>query len=260
MFLTALTGIAFFFVAIFQCSPVNYWWKQVNPDISGSCINIKAISNVTYAYSAASILTDFIFALLPIHIVMGLQMDTKTKLALVPIFAMATLASIACVIRLAYVPKFTAVDFLWNTADIVIWSETEQGLAIAAGNLATCRPLFRLAVEKVSSWTGRSRSYSRTSDHSTTQRSSIKIRLVPQSFRRGPFRKRSYSRDINVHTDVDVQREKMSVAEAYTNLQPAGPAKKKPASAWLESTIASRDESESDLSLRNKPGFGFNAV
>ena len=112
MFLTTLTGIAFFFIAIFQCSPVNYWWKQVNPNVHGSCINIRAISNVTYAYSAASILTDFVFALLPIHIVMGLQMDTKTKLALVPIFAMATLASIACVIRLAYIPKFTEVDFL----------------------------------------------------------------------------------------------------------------------------------------------------
>lgn len=112
MFLTALTGVAFFFIAIFQCSPVNYWWKQVNPAVKGHCINIRAISNVTYAYSAVSILTDFIFAFLPIHIVMGLHMDTRTKLALVPIFAMATLASIACVIRLAYIPKFTAVDFL----------------------------------------------------------------------------------------------------------------------------------------------------
>ena len=112
MFITAMTGVAFFFVTILQCTPVNYWWKQVDPTVKGSCINIKAISNVSYAYSAASILTDFIFTFLPIHIVMSLQMDLKTKLALVPIFAMATLASIACVIRIAYLPKFTAVDFL----------------------------------------------------------------------------------------------------------------------------------------------------
>jgi hypothetical protein len=112
MSLTALTGAAFFFIAIFQCSPIDYWWKQIYTDVKGHCITIHAIMNITYAYSAVSILTDFTFALLPIHIVMGLQMDLKTKLVLVPIFAMATVASVACAIRIGYLPKFTEGDFL----------------------------------------------------------------------------------------------------------------------------------------------------
>jgi hypothetical protein len=112
MGLTLIPSIAFFFVTIFQCSPVDYFWKQGDPAVQGSCINMGAISSVSYAYSAASIFTDLIFVLLPIHIVMGLQMDLKTKLALVPIFAMAMIASIACIIRLAYLPKFSEGDFL----------------------------------------------------------------------------------------------------------------------------------------------------
>lgn len=44
---------------------------------------------------------------------------------------------------MAYVMDFKNPDFLWATVDIAIWSDTEQGLAITAGSLATLRPLFR---------------------------------------------------------------------------------------------------------------------
>lgn len=112
MTLTAIAGIAFFFITIFQCSPVDYWWRQIYPNVHGHCITIHVVMNITYAYSAIAILTDFTFALLPIHIVMGLQMDRRTKMSLIPIFAVATIASIACAIRLGYIPKFLQGDFL----------------------------------------------------------------------------------------------------------------------------------------------------
>jgi len=41
------------------------------------------------------------------------------------------------------------LDFQGATTDIAIWSQTEQGLAIAAGSLATLRPLFRKMVHAV---------------------------------------------------------------------------------------------------------------
>lgn len=43
------------------------------------------------------------------------------------------------------------------TVDIAIWSDTEQGLAITAGSLATLRPLFRMLTNKLGSYgaTGR---------------------------------------------------------------------------------------------------------
>ena len=45
---------------------------------------------------------------------------------------------------MAYVMNFKDPDFLYSTVNIAIWSDTEQGLAITAGSLATFRPLFRL--------------------------------------------------------------------------------------------------------------------
>ncbi|KAL7928217.1 hypothetical protein V8C35DRAFT_318684 [Trichoderma chlorosporum] len=146
MLLTVVTGIVFFFITMLQCAPVSYFWDK---NQNGSCINIEIIIALTYLYSAFSVICDFTFAILPIVLIMQLQMNSKTKIALIPIMLMACVASAAVVVRFAYVKDFKNVDFLWATIDIAIWSTTEQGLAITAGSLATLRPLFRKIASKL---------------------------------------------------------------------------------------------------------------
>ncbi|KAI9159065.1 hypothetical protein HJFPF1_07072 [Paramyrothecium foliicola] len=140
MAVTVLTGIVFFFVTLFQCNPISFFW---NKDQNGSCVNIDVIIALTYLYSACSVICDFTFALLPLVLIYRLNMDKRSKIALVPIVIMACVASAAVVVRFAYVKDFKNPDFLWATIDIAIWSNTEQGLAITAGSLATLRPLVR---------------------------------------------------------------------------------------------------------------------
>lgn len=141
MVITGITCTVFFFVVIFQCSPVSFFW---NKHQDGTCVNIEVIIGLAYLYSACSVITDFTFALLPAWIIMGLQLHKRTKFALIPLMAMGCVASAAVVVRFAYLPRFRDPDFLWATLDIAIWSTVEQGLAIAAGSLATLRPLLRL--------------------------------------------------------------------------------------------------------------------
>ncbi|KAI0132357.1 hypothetical protein BJ170DRAFT_245328 [Xylariales sp. AK1849] len=155
--LTVFTGLVFFFVTLFQCHPISYFWYKVGNE--GTCIDVKIIAALTYLYSAFSVICDFTFALLPIHIIQGLQMDRRVKLALIPILSIACVlvcyhhlvlvsadlsrASVAVVVRFAYIKDFENPDFLWATVDIAIWSNTEQGLAITAGSLATLKPLIK---------------------------------------------------------------------------------------------------------------------
>ena len=47
---------------------------------------------------------------------------------------------------MAFVMDFRSLDFLYDTVDIAIWSDIEQGLAITAASLATLRPLYRVLV------------------------------------------------------------------------------------------------------------------
>jgi hypothetical protein len=108
--ISVLAGSVFLFVTIFQCSPVNYFWDRSSP--SGNCINVEVIIGLTYFYSVVSAINDFTFGILPMFLVWGLQMDKRTKLALVPILSMACIASSAVLVRMAYVQDFKTQDFL----------------------------------------------------------------------------------------------------------------------------------------------------
>ncbi|KAH5416452.1 hypothetical protein HBI46_120590 [Parastagonospora nodorum] len=146
MAISVFTGAVFFFVTVFQCTPISYFWNKHEP---GYCVPIDVIIGLTFLYSACAIISDFTFAILPIFVVWGLNMPAKTRILLIPILGMACIASIAVTVRLAYVMKFRDPDFLWATVDVAIWSDIEQGLAITAGSLATLRPLYRVVTSKL---------------------------------------------------------------------------------------------------------------
>ncbi|KAM0499102.1 hypothetical protein ACHAP8_005808 [Fusarium lateritium] len=109
MCITVCTGIVFFFVTLFQCSPISYFWNQ---EESGRCINIEIIIALTYLYSVFGVISDFTYAILPMFLVYSLNMGRKTKIAVMPVLAMACIASSAVVVRFAFINDFKNPDFL----------------------------------------------------------------------------------------------------------------------------------------------------
>ncbi|KAM0444614.1 hypothetical protein ACHAQK_002111 [Fusarium lateritium] len=142
MFSTALSGAIFFFVTLFQCHPISFFWDK---EQDGTCVKPDIIIALATLYSVFAVISDFIFALLPGVIVWNLQLHKKTKYSLIPLLAMGCVASAAVIARFPYLAYFRKPDFLWNTLDIAIWSTVEQGLAITASSLATLRPLLKMA-------------------------------------------------------------------------------------------------------------------
>lgn len=113
MLCSVLSGLVFFFVTLLQCQPITYFW---NKDQNGSCLDPNIIAALTYLYSAISMVCDFTFALLPLHIIRGLQMNVRTKYALIPILGMGCVASVAVLIRFAYIKNFEDPDFLCKSS------------------------------------------------------------------------------------------------------------------------------------------------
>ncbi|KAJ4002747.1 hypothetical protein NW752_009399 [Fusarium irregulare] len=142
MFSTALSGAIFFFVTVFQCHPVSFFWDKGQ---DGTCIDPTVVIALAVLYSIFAVGSDFVFALLPGFIVWNLQLRKKTKYCLIPLLAMGCVASAAVIARFPYLPLLRKPDFLWNTTDIAIWSTIEQGLAITASSMATLRPLLKQA-------------------------------------------------------------------------------------------------------------------
>lgn len=127
--------------AIGECTPPAYFWDK--GIVNGYCMDTKIIVILMFLYSTSSLLSDATFAVFPMFLMRGLQMDKRTKYALIPILGLGWIASIAVLIRFAFLTSLGSQDITYDALTIAILSSIEQGLAITAGNLATLRPLFK---------------------------------------------------------------------------------------------------------------------
>lgn len=85
MSVSVVTGLTFFFVTIFQCHPVSYFYDKSQ---DGTCVDMNVVIALGFVYSVSSIITDFTFAILPALIVWNLQLKRRTKIALIPLLTM----------------------------------------------------------------------------------------------------------------------------------------------------------------------------
>lgn len=88
--ISVVSCAAFFFVTLFQCNPISYFWNTSTQE--GTCVNIEIVIALGYLYSVFSIISDFTFAILPAFIVMTLQLKLRTKIALIPLLAMGCMS------------------------------------------------------------------------------------------------------------------------------------------------------------------------
>lgn len=86
--LVVICAIAYFFVTIFHCSPTARYW---NDSIPGSCIPEPTFVKLGYLYSAVSLLTDLIYAMLPAFVIWNIQLKSRIRLIIVMLMGMGLL-------------------------------------------------------------------------------------------------------------------------------------------------------------------------
>jgi hypothetical protein len=69
-------GVAFVTTAIFQCTPVNYFWNQFVETTSGRCIDINTFG---WTNAAISVATDIWMIGIPLSQIPGLNLHWKKK-------------------------------------------------------------------------------------------------------------------------------------------------------------------------------------
>jgi hypothetical protein len=67
-----------FFFDIFQCHPVEYQWDTGIP--GGSCVSGDDIVSAAYAFSVLAVLSDWLYALLPIPMIWSVKMTVQAKI------------------------------------------------------------------------------------------------------------------------------------------------------------------------------------
>lgn len=140
---TIVFGTSYFFLMLFQCSPISQFWTA-SPS-SPKCMDPKIITSTTYVASGITAFADWTFGILPFFIVWDLKMARKAKFMVAGILAFAAIGSTATIIRIPSIHGLDETsDFLWSTVDVTIWSTVEPGIGIIAGCIVTLRPLLQV--------------------------------------------------------------------------------------------------------------------
>lgn len=84
--LIALSTAILFFMTVFSCHPVSFFW---NKDIrGGKCLNVNKLA---YANSAMSIIQDLIIVAIPLPVLAKLNMGMKKKIGVGVMFTLGSL-------------------------------------------------------------------------------------------------------------------------------------------------------------------------
>ncbi|KXH55048.1 integral membrane family protein [Colletotrichum salicis] len=127
---------------IIYCSPVEAQWDYAIPN--SKCVSPDAVVAAAYAISVMTILSDWLYALLPIPMIWSVKMTKQAKATVIVILGLGIFASIATLIRLKFLADLSDLnDILFMGTDAMVWTLVEPGVAIVASSLVTIRPLLR---------------------------------------------------------------------------------------------------------------------
>ncbi|KAL0780557.1 hypothetical protein CaCOL14_001892 [Colletotrichum acutatum] len=129
-------------IALCLAKPLAFTW-----DFSiegGKCIPQADLKFAAFFNSSVSVLTDLLFALLPVPIMWKVQLNWKVKSAVIGVLSLGIFATIAAVIKISFLSGYGKHgDFLFNSTDITIWTTVEICTAIIAASIPCLKPLFK---------------------------------------------------------------------------------------------------------------------
>lgn len=165
---------------IFQCLPLEAIWNYTlrppplgtgtakcysntifrNLGLMNSCKCLLTLADVQMTHSnlAFNIVTDVLFATIPIPLIWQLQLNIRTKVSLILVLSLGWFACAAAIIKA--VLQWNVLDDLdWTVHDSFnVWNYLEFTIGIIAASLPSLKPLFNWFLETARALTSASRS------------------------------------------------------------------------------------------------------
>jgi len=137
---------------LFQCLPVNAAWNfalRANP--STKCYSLDIYRSIGLFNGAINIFTDFLFATLPIPLILPLQINVRTKISLICILGLGYFACVAAIVREHLLAGFFDEPDPFYHYSLQVWNGIEINTGILAACLPSLRPLFSSILETATS-------------------------------------------------------------------------------------------------------------
>ncbi|KAL2822471.1 hypothetical protein BJX63DRAFT_121884 [Aspergillus granulosus] len=140
----AILTVTSFIHDILFCHPTSYQWTRFgDPTAEGHCDPFWSRALITLFHGSWVMLADIILGLVvPLMLLWDVCMHPRTKCSIRFLLGLGSLASIATIIRLAYLGLATGPTVTWAVIPMAFWSIVEQGVSITCIAAATLKPLF----------------------------------------------------------------------------------------------------------------------
>ncbi|KAK4173020.1 hypothetical protein QBC36DRAFT_360964 [Triangularia setosa] len=167
---TVLSATGNFLTVFFQCQPLAFTWGGV---AEGKCMPPSNLKFAAFFNSSVAVLTDVIFALLPVPMLWKVQLNWRVKSAVAAILALGVFAAVAAIVKITFLGSYGKHgDFLWDSADLTIWTTIEICTAIIAASFPCLKPLFKTLFDgssaRVGAYGSKYKGYVRDTDDATS--------------------------------------------------------------------------------------------
>ncbi|KAI0880139.1 uncharacterized protein GGS22DRAFT_175969 [Annulohypoxylon maeteangense] len=137
---TPIFTVAVLIVLISTCRPLGSQWDLA----LGSCGVHTAMAYLSYIFTVFTVILDWACAMIPYLLLKDLEMRRHVKISLIVVLAFGSLAGVCAIIRLPFLKYYLIEeDQLLGFANIILWSNVENGIGIIAAALPPIRKLFR---------------------------------------------------------------------------------------------------------------------
>jgi hypothetical protein len=144
---------------LLQCVPIYKAWDLIG-SVPGSCWSKEAQSTSTIVISVINILTDFIFAGLPINFLRKIQRPRRERIIVGLLMGLGVFAGISSIIKITAAAQFGRTgDVLDESINIGMWSVIEELVGFIVICVPSLRSPVQRAVQNVSGITTRLRQY-----------------------------------------------------------------------------------------------------
>ncbi|ORY11144.1 hypothetical protein BCR34DRAFT_514285 [Clohesyomyces aquaticus] len=142
-----------FFSLILSCTPIQANWKfELRPPPVGTgtarCLDFPTFRAMAMTNTIINIITDVLFAVLPVPMIWTLQVNMRTKISLIFILSLGFFACGAGIVKAPLLFHFfDDIDVTGNRSWYYAWQIIEMNVGIIAATLPSLKPAFRWFLE-----------------------------------------------------------------------------------------------------------------
>jgi len=123
-----------------KCTPFE---RVVDKSVPGTCWDKSKLVHFQLFAAYYSAALDFVLALLPWQILMGLTMKRREKIGVAVAMSLGAVAGVTGIVKSVMVVHMTDPDFTYQRVDLTIWTLSEPAVSIMAISIPVLRMLYR---------------------------------------------------------------------------------------------------------------------